>query len=91
MKRLGVALMAFALLVSSGAVAQAGDKLMVYTSKKESLMEKLRDAFAQKHPEVVFDDYSAGVGKLMAKIAAERQSGKITADILWHSEVPDFY
>ncbi len=91
MKRPGVALVAFALLVSSGAVAQAGDKLMVYTSKKESLMEKLRDAFAQKHPEVVFDDYSAGVGKLMVKIAAERQSGKITADILWHSEVPDFY
>jgi iron(III) transport system substrate-binding protein len=27
----------------------------------------------------------------MAKIAAERQSGKILADIIWTSEVPDFY
>jgi len=91
MKRLGVALVAFALLVSFGAVVQAGEKLMVYTSMKESLIGTLRDAFAKKHPEVSFDYYSAGAGKLMAKIAAERQSGKITADILWHSEVPDFY
>jgi len=27
----------------------------------------------------------------MAKIAAERESGKIMADVLWTSEVPDFY
>ena len=27
----------------------------------------------------------------MAKIAAERESGKILADVLWTSEVPDFY
>lgn len=27
----------------------------------------------------------------MAKIAAERQSGKILADVIWTSEVPDFY
>jgi iron(III) transport system substrate-binding protein len=91
MKKLSVALLALALVVSFGAVAQAGEKLMVYTSMKESLIGKLRDAFAKKHPEVSFDYYSAGAGKLMAKIAAERQSGKITADILWHSEVPDFY
>ena len=91
MKKFGVALVAFALLVGFGAMAQAGEKLMVYTSMKESLIGTLRDAFAKKHPEVSFDYYSAGAGKLMAKIAAERQSGKITADILWHSEVPDFY
>jgi iron(III) transport system substrate-binding protein len=27
----------------------------------------------------------------MAKIAAERESGKILADVIWTSEVPDFY
>ena len=27
----------------------------------------------------------------MAKIATERQSGKMAVDVLWHSEVPDFY
>jgi iron(III) transport system substrate-binding protein len=89
-KVLGI-LAVLALCVSLGAEAWAGEKLMVYTSMKESLIGTLRDAFAKKHPEVSFDYYSAGAGKLMAKIAAERQSGKITADILWHSEVPDFY
>jgi len=64
---------------------------MVYTSMKESLIGSLRDAFIKKHSEVAFDYYSAGAGKLMAKIAAERQSGKMTVDVLWHSEVPDFY
>ena len=84
-------LLAIALLVCFSGVALAGEKLMVYTSMKESLIGTLRDAFAKKHPEVSFDYYSAGAGKLMAKIATERQSGKIVADVLWTSEIPDFY
>ena len=91
MKKLSGVMLALAMFVGFCPVAQAGEKLMVYTSMKESLIGKLRDAFMKKYPEVAFDYYSAGAGKLMAKIAAERQSGKITADILWHSEVPDFY
>jgi len=79
------------LMASWSATAFAGEKLMLYTSMKESLIGKLRDAFVKKHPEVAFDYYSAGAGKLMAKVAAERQSGKLTVDVLWHSEVPDFY
>jgi len=79
------------MLCSIGQAAFAAEKLMVYTSMKESLIGKLRDAFVKKHPDITFDYYSAGAGKLMAKIAAERQSGKMTVDVLWHSEVPDFY
>ena len=90
MKRWSLVL-AVALLVCWSGAALAGEKLMVYTSMKESLIGKLRDAFAKKHPEVAFDYYSAGAGKLMAKVAAERQAGKLTVDVLWHSEVPDFY
>lgn len=71
--------------------AQAQEKLYVYTSMKESLIGQLKSAFAVKHPGVKMDYQSAGAGKLMAKIAAERESGKMLADILWTSEVPDFY
>jgi iron(III) transport system substrate-binding protein len=91
MKRWSVAVIAVALIVCFGGTAVAGEKLMVYTSMKESLIGKLRDAFAKKHPEVSFDYYSAGAGKLMAKVAAERQAGKLAVDVLWHSEVPDFF
>jgi iron(III) transport system substrate-binding protein len=91
MKRALGLLIASVFLFGTISVASGGEKLMLYTSMKESLIGSLRDAFAKKHPAIAFDYYSAGAGKLMAKIAAERQSGKMTVDVLWHSEVPDFY
>ena len=74
-----------------GSAAAADKKLFIYTSMKESLIGGLKDGFVKKHPDVAVDYQSAGAGKLMAKIAAERESGKILADVLWTSEVPDFY
>ena len=71
--------------------ASAQQKLYVYTSMKESMVGGLKTAFMKKHPDIKLDFQSAGAGKLMAKIAAERESGKILADVLWTSEVPDFY
>lgn len=93
MKRVLTVLIALVLLVSivTSVSAAPKEKLMVYTSMKEVLIGQIRDAFVTKHPEVQFDYYSAGAGKLMAKIAAERQSGRLMADVLWTSEIPDFY
>ena len=76
-------------LLSSPLMAQ--QKLFVYTSMKESMLSEIKTAFVKKHPEIKLDYQSAGAGKLMAKIAAERESGKILADVLWTSEIPDFY
>jgi iron(III) transport system substrate-binding protein len=75
--------------LSSGAIAE--EKLYVYTSMKESMLGALKTAFMKKYPDTKIDFQSAGAGKLMAKIATERESGKILADVLWTSEVPDFY
>ena len=80
-----------AVLSFSALSASAQQKLFVYTSMKESMVGGLKTAFIKKHPDVKLDFQSAGAGKLMAKIAAERESGKIMADVLWTSEVPDFY
>lgn len=88
-KGLAIAL-AFATVAFAGA-ASAQQKLFVYTSMKESMVGEIKTAFAKKHPDIKVDFQSAGAGKLMAKIAAERESGKILADVLWTSEVPDFY
>ncbi|MDR0439940.1 MAG: ABC transporter substrate-binding protein [Candidatus Accumulibacter sp.] len=76
-------------VLSFGAAAE--EKLYVYTSMKESMIGGLKTAFTKKYPDIKIDFQSAGAGKLMAKIAAERESGKILADVLWTSEVPDFY
>lgn len=85
--------MAVALCLALGFAAQAGaaEKMILYTSMKESLIGAIYDAFKKKHPDTTIDYQSAGAGKLMAKIAAERQAGKVLADVLWTSEVPDFY
>ncbi len=76
---------------SLACAASAQQKLYVYTSMKESMVGGLKSEFMKKYPDIKIDFQSAGAGKLMAKIAAERESGKILADVLWTSEVPDFY
>lgn len=93
MKRMLALMLALVMLTGVVTTVSAApkEKLMVYTSMKEVLIGEIRDAFVKKHPEVQFDYYSAGAGKIMAKIAAERQSGKLVADVLWTSEIPDFY
>ena len=85
------ALVMMAATLFCASAAMAAEKLTVYTSMKDSLIGELKDAFLKKNPDIQFDAYVAGAGKLMAKIAAERQSGSMVADVLWHSEVPDFY
>ncbi|MFP3041593.1 ABC transporter substrate-binding protein [Treponema primitia] len=78
--------------VASGGGAQGvSGKLIVYTSMKESLISDLKAEFVKQNPGVDMDYQSAGAGSLMAKIAAERESGRIMADIIWTSEVPDFF
>ena len=87
-----VSLCSAALLLGSLSFGAAAEqKLYVYTSMKESMIGGLKTAFTKKYPDIKIDFQSAGAGKLMAKIAAERESGKILADLLWTSEVPDFY
>ena len=71
--------------------AIADQKLLVYTSMRESLIGELKVAFAKKYPDIDVDYQSGGAGKLMARIAAEQDAGAILADVLWTSEVPDFY
>lgn len=73
------------------AAPEGSQKLIIYTSMKESLIKGIVEGFKKKNPNIEVDYQSAGAGKLMAKIAAERQSGKILADVIWTSEVPDFY
>ena len=73
------------------AAPKDGKKIVVYTSMKEVLIKGIVDGFKKANPGIEVDYQSAGAGKLMAKIAAERQSGKILADVIWTSEVPDFY
>ncbi|MEN3929842.1 ABC transporter substrate-binding protein [Microvirga sp. W0021] len=90
-KKVSTAIIATAMIFGVSSSAYAAEKLIIYTSMKESLIGKLKDGFVKKNPGIDVDYQSAGAGKLMAKLAAERESGSIQADVLWTSEVPDFY
>lgn len=90
-KKLSSLIITLGLSMTIAGFAQANEKLIVYTSMKESLIGALKAKFNEKYPEVSMDYQSAGAGKLMAKIAAEKESGQIMADIIWTSEVPDFF
>ena len=72
-KFLAAALLLSMMFISTAAMA--GEKLTVYTSMKDSLIGALKDEFLKKNPGIEFDAYVAGAGKLMAKIAAEREAG----------------
>lgn len=78
----------FFLAISYGFSA---DSVVLYTSMKDTLADKLQDAFHEKYPGTELEYYSAGVGKLIEEIEAEREAGGIKADVIWTSEVPDFY
>jgi len=66
-------------------------KLLIYTSMKDSLIGGIVDGFKREHPDIEVEYKTAGAGKLMKQIAEEKRDGKILADIIWTSEVPDFY
>ncbi len=89
-------LMATTLLIggcgdNTGQKPSSSNKLVIYTSMKESLIGGIIEGFKRQNPGIEIDYQSAGAGKIMAKLAAERQSGHLLADIIWTSEVPDFY
>ena len=90
-KGLKACVAAIVLGVFSAGVGAQQQTLYFYTSFKDSMLQRLKGAFEAKNPNIKIEAQVAGAGKLMAKIAAERESGKILADLLWTSEVPDFY
>ena len=76
---------------SEQSAENTNNKLVIYTSMKESLIGGIVEGFKAKYPGIDVDYQSAGAGNIMAKLEAEKQSGKLMADIIWTSEVPDFY
>ena len=96
-KKIFALLMILSLTVFSGGCGDssqnqsANKKLLIYTSMKESLIGGIIEGFKKQNPGVEVDYQSTGAGKIMAKLEAENQSGQMLADIIWTSEVPDFY
>ena len=91
MRRMISVLTAVALagLLGSTVLAEK-ETLMVYTSCPIEIMTEIERVFEEDHPDIDVQVYRSGTGTITAKIAAEREAGKVLADIVWVADYAYF-
>ena len=57
--------------------------IRLYTSVTQDTVDAVLQAFAAAHPDIAVEEYRAPTGEIDARIAAERRTGGIGADVLW--------
>ena len=72
-------------------IAGSPETLVLYTSMRDSLIMALAEDFQSKNPGIAVETRIDGAGSLMAQIESERGAGRVLADVIWTSEIPDFY
>lgn len=68
----------------------ASGTLTVYTSEPQAKIDALNAEFMAENPDIDVQVYRAGTGDLNARIASERETGKIGADVLLAADAPTF-
>ncbi len=71
------------LLVVVGFGLAAKETILLYTSVPIEIVTRIQQAFEATHPDIKLDIYRAGTGTITAKIAAEKEAGRILADLVW--------
>jgi iron(III) transport system substrate-binding protein len=60
--------------------------IRLYTSVTQDTVDAVLEALAEAHPRLQVEVFRAPTGELDARIAAERRSGGVTADVLWATD-----
>lgn len=66
--------------------AGPGGTIRLYTSVTQDTVDAVLAAFADAYPDVRVETFRAPTGELDARIASERRTGKIAADVLWGTD-----
>lgn len=66
--------------------AEAAGTVSVYTSVPEPIIEALRRAFEERHPELELSIFRGSTGDVQARLATEQQTGQVRADLIWIAE-----
>ncbi|MQP33273.1 extracellular solute-binding protein [Rhodococcus erythropolis] len=75
----------------SGTESSSADQtLTVYTSEPQAKIDALVASFTADNPGIDVKVYRAGTGDLNARIASERATGKVGADVLLAADAPTF-
>lgn len=72
------------------ATTEISGNLSFYTSQPEEDASKLAAAFNKHYPDVKIDIFRSGTEEVTAKIQAERQAGKVQADVLLLADAVTF-
>ncbi|WP_216818671.1 ABC transporter substrate-binding protein [Desulfurobacterium indicum] len=62
---------------------QISGTINFYTSLPKTLALKIAKNYEKEYPGVTVNVYRSGASKIMAKLEAEIEAGKITADVVW--------
>jgi iron(III) transport system substrate-binding protein len=71
-----------ALAITGAALAQGGTAL-IYTSVPQNLIDVLEAAFERDNPGYQLEVFRGGTAAILARISAEREAGRIAADLIW--------
>lgn len=64
--------------------------LTVYTSEPQAKIDEIIAAYNERQPDVDVQVFRAGTGELKTRVATEKESGEIQADIMLAADVPTF-
>ena len=83
-----LAMLAAAGCSAGGSLSSATSQtsLTLYTSVTQDTVDAVLAVMAQKRPDLHIDVFRAPTGELDARIATERRSGGVQADVLWATD-----
>lgn len=64
--------------------------VMLYSSMAENVLVALQERFTDIYPNVQFDFYQAGSGKVTTKLTTEIQANSVCCDIVWLADASEF-
>lgn len=64
--------------------------VMLYSSMAEGVLVALQERFNEIYPNVQFDFYQAGSGKVTTKLTTEIQANSVCCDIVWLADASEF-
>lgn len=70
---------------ADGSPAASGT-VMLYTSVPEPVINEIKAAFEEAHPELALEVFRAATGDIQARIAVEQEAGDVGADLIWVAE-----
>jgi len=87
MKRFCTLLLITILIFGFSSSVLAKEKITLYTSVPQSIIDNIKKDFEQKNPDIDLEIYRSGTSKVLAKLYAEKESNNIVVDVIW---VADF-